>query len=55
MVDGKAFQHPVHANKAIIAKDDHMVVIQRKDKRQGWVISGLEDPKTIGKLTPLKS
>lgn len=54
LVEGKAVRHPVNESKAIIAKGDHMVVIQRKDKRHGWVVTGLEDPKTIGKLKPLK-
>jgi hypothetical protein len=54
MVEGNAYQHPVYENKAILAKDDHMVIVQRADKRHSWLISGLADPKTIGKLKALK-
>jgi hypothetical protein len=54
LVEGKGYKHSKEANKAIIAKGDHMIVIQRKGNKHGWVVTGLQDPKTIGKLTPLK-
>jgi phage gp29-like protein len=54
LVEGKGYYHNKEENKAIIAKGDLMIVIQRKGSKHGWVVTGLEDPKTIGKLTPLK-